>query len=301
MNALGTQISLYLENIISAQSAVSACKKSSNSIFSAMNIYDPKLHEIWPEAKERQGRKMVLPIPAHLEAFIEGYFEINHQEQAGRISMILPDLSPHIIAYKCEGEDEYRLSLVGPRSSAIIVNRRPRLHTLIIRFKPSALSFFTSENIQALKDKSFPLEEVLCSITGGHPLSNGQVILGGLGRSIRKEAFGKNSPHQLARAFLGLVKAEKGPFKVKEAAKRLGCSDRYLRKALSETTGMGPLFAIRLERLKHSLILRQVHTHYNWSDIAHLSGYYDHAHMVEEYQALLHRAPTQLFRFFQGG
>lgn len=263
-----------------------------------MNKYDSKLHEIGPQPKELPGAKVVLPVPPSLQPYIEGCFELN-QQQGNGISMILPDLSPHIVAYKCKGQDQYRLSLVGPRSKAVLVNRRPRFHTLIIRFKPTALPFFMKDAIHTLKDSSFPVQSVLKSFSADQDLTEVS-LRDHFTRLISPAPVPLSAAQLLSRAYLTLVESRRGQLKVKEAANKLGCSDRYLRKSMAETTGMSPLFAIRLERMRQSFLFRQQFPLYNWSDIAHLSGYYDHAHMVEEYQALLKQPPSRLFRFFQG-
>jgi len=256
--------------------------------------YHPRLHEFWlsstcdPPIKE-------MAVPGRLNAFIEGIFELDHRQEATGRALILPDLNPHIVLAFEKISGNVGIKVIGPRSKAIYSHRQKREKTVIIRFRAAGLSFFTEKNIRELKNAAFFLNEVFNNFQlrrRKEPMLT--ELLDRLESLIAEKPPPGHSQRRLSNLFLDLVKKQQGQLKIKEAASTLGCSDRYLRKSLIHTTGMKPNFAIRLERLTRSFLYRQKHPNYTLSDIAHLSGYFDHSHMVDDYQAMMGKSPGQL-------
>ena len=71
-------------------------------------------------------------------------------------------------------------------------------------------------------------------------------------------------------------------------------SERHMRRLVREATGRGLKYFQRVLRLLHAVSLADTAAAPQWARIAAASGYYDQAHLVNEFRALTWRAPGQL-------
>lgn len=75
--------------------------------------------------------------------------------------MILPDLSAHLVVQKLP-DRKIKISLIGPRTTALFINREQRHQTLILRFHPTGLAAylpFLEQYLPAYLDGKSTLEE----------------------------------------------------------------------------------------------------------------------------------------------
>ncbi len=264
-------------------------------------MYHKGLHEIWLNKIPNVGKGTTLAVPMDLAPILETCYELKNPAGRPTSTIILPDSCGHIVVYRHRRNKSLQFSLIGPRSKAIQLNRKNRAHTLIFRFNAVGLSFLTKKSVQELSDLSLPLNEWLPDFyfePGGADdfQSIQEFILKELRKRLESSLSEFGVKQQLSWRFFQLVKLQQGKIKVKEAAKALGCSERYLRKVILHTTGLSPNYIIRIERMTQSFLLRKKYSNYTWSDIAHMAGFFDHSHMIEDYQALLGRSPGNIFR-----
>ncbi|WP_186169720.1 helix-turn-helix domain-containing protein [Burkholderia gladioli] len=69
-----------------------------------------------------------------------------------------------------------------------------------------------------------------------------------------------------------------------EVAARLGISERHLRRMFIETVGMSPNVFSRLMRFSRATDLARADRRKNWASIAAETGFYDQAHLIEEFR-----------------
>jgi transcriptional regulator GlxA family with amidase domain len=81
---------------------------------------------------------------------------------------------------------------------------------------------------------------------------------------------------------------------VSAVAVALGVSERQLRRVFHEIVGMSPKAFARLARFRRAL--RAVHddSRLSWAAIAAATGYYDQAHLIEEFRAIAGVTPRSL-------
>lgn len=75
--------------------------------------------------------------------------------------MILPDLSAHLVV-QILPDGKIKMSLIGPRTTALFINREQRHQTLILRFHPTGLAAylpFLEQYLPAYLDGKSTLEE----------------------------------------------------------------------------------------------------------------------------------------------
>jgi AraC-like DNA-binding protein len=81
-----------------------------------------------------------------------------------------------------------------------------------------------------------------------------------------------------------------------ERARALGVSSRHLRRAVRATTGRGPKRFHRVRRLQHAVSLAEAGTdrRLGWAGLAVDAGFYDQAHLIQEFRELTGATPLEL-------
>ena len=97
------------------------------------------------------------------------------------------------------------------------------------------------------------------------------------------------APHLALEAAGRLAQAN-----VSRVAADLGVSERHLRRVFREAVGMGPKEFARLARFHRALRAAQQHGRANWAAIAAAAGYYDQAHLIDEFRAIAGVTPRIL-------
>lgn len=93
---------------------------------------------------------------------------------------------------------------------------------------------------------------------------------------------------------LALVAAEKlASARITEVADELGVSERHLRRVFREATGVSPKAFARLARFHRALAAARAGRH-SWASIAAATGYYDQAHLIDEFRAIAGATPRVL-------
>ena len=81
---------------------------------------------------------------------------------------------------------------------------------------------------------------------------------------------------------------------VKAVAADLGVSERHLRRVFHQTIGVTPKSFARLARFHHALRTAHENHHTTWANIAAATGYYDQAHLIEDFHAIAGVTPRTL-------
>ena len=99
---------------------------------------------------------------------------------------------------------------------------------------------------------------------------------------------------QVANGAAELIRASGGDVALSRVARRLGVTDRHLRRVLRVATGIGPKQFHRVHRLNHAVAAADRCTRPAWAQIAAEAGYFDQSHMIQEFRAIAGRAPGEL-------
>ena len=81
---------------------------------------------------------------------------------------------------------------------------------------------------------------------------------------------------------------------VSSVAVDLGVSERHLRRVFRDAVGMSPKQFVRLARFRRALRAARQDSRLNWASIAAATGYYDQAHLIEEFRAIAGVTPRAL-------
>lgn len=77
-------------------------------------------------------------------------------------------------------------------------------------------------------------------------------------------------------------------------AERLGVTARHLRRAFTESVGIGPKEFARTVRLQRAV--RTAATSNDWARIAADAGYYDQAHLIADFREFLGLTPSAFLK-----
>jgi AraC-like DNA-binding protein len=163
---------------------------------------------------------------------------------------------------------------------------------LAVRFRPAMAAGFLSE---PLTDQLLPLE----SLWG----ANARRLYDQLAnsRSIDQAIQILESHIQATPAISPTQKAidhmvrQNGQVSIDELANSAGLSARQFRRQCLALTGLTPKRLCRVIRFRHAV--SQIHGQPGWANLAQECGYYDQAHMINEFRELGGSTPCD--RFFQ--
>lgn len=234
-----------------------------------------------------------------LQPWVDSYIILKHRKDGIKdphLWTIMPDCSGYLIFHLLT--DCSRLSLVGPRSVFKDINRRKRVLTLIVKFKPWGLSGILPFPTSELKDTSIPLSQIF-----GYPAINlkyklEELVRSGDVRSCLKEVesfmqehlAGKKSNPKMER-ISKLISTSCGSISIRKIADEMGFSDRYLRKVCSLEVGLSPKRYTMITRITGIVQGIDEGSVKDWTDLALSSGYFDQSHMIEDFNNLLGESP----------
>jgi len=262
-------------------------------------FYDKVYHELWAKETALELERFEMQLGWQHALGIERLLVVDNLSNIWSPTIILPDLSPHIIIHCLQG-GRFRIRLVGPRSKAITINHQRRSTTYIVRFFPLALNSFLAFPTSELLDSGCDLaevmdEEAISSMEQTLIAGDKEQVVQLIGQFLSNLYFFRKKSKAYASGFIKLLHEEVEPLSVRASANRLGISERYLRKVVQAELGVSPKTAIKIDRFQKSLTYSEQEHQVGWAQIACQSGYYDQSHLIDAYQELLGKSPGQIF------
>lgn len=211
------------------------------------------------------------------------------------------------VAFRCLRDREGRVSeprvvLHGPVTTPRLFRPPPGLHLEGVRLKPEWCPDLLDLEPRDHADAERDLREVAPRRARAlrprlADTRSSREALGILLDEIRRLlAAARPSPAALL-AHAGL-EAIRGPHRhtldLAGLAGELGISPRHLRRVIRERTGMGPKQVQRILRLGGAVVEADRLPRPSWARLAVASGFYDQAHLIQEFRDLTERTPTRL-------
>jgi transcriptional regulator GlxA family with amidase domain len=81
---------------------------------------------------------------------------------------------------------------------------------------------------------------------------------------------------------------------VNTVASDLGVSERHLRRVFHEAIGVSPKTFAKVTRFRRAVRAARAQAHASWATIAAAAGYYDQAHLINEFHAIAGVTPSAL-------
>jgi AraC-like DNA-binding protein len=191
------------------------------------------------------------------------------------------------------------LSVAGPRTRALFKHTSGVRRAVAVQLKPGWSTPLLGVAASALTDRIVPIEDLwgragedlrveLLTARSVHE------VLDRLGRAIALRTRQNVEPAsaRLARRAVRLLEGDE--VRVERVAAQLGVTARHLRRAFTESVGVGPKDFARSVRLQRAV--RSAATSTDWGRIATDAGYYDQAHLIADFHALVGLTPGAFVR-----
>jgi AraC-like DNA-binding protein len=186
------------------------------------------------------------------------------------------------------------LSVLGPRTRALFKHATGLARVVILQFKPGWSAPLLGVPSRVLTDRIVPLQDIWGH--AGDDLCAELVVARTLPEAVdrlshaialhTRETFEPASA-RLARRAVRLLEGDE--VRVESVAKQLGVTSRHLRRAFTESVGIGPKEFARTVRLQRAV--RGTATSNDWGRIAADAGYYDQAHLITDFRELVGLTP----------
>jgi AraC-like DNA-binding protein len=209
------------------------------------------------------------------------------------------ETAPHPNAYLVL--DEGKLQVSGVSRKRFVRVLADKGWAFGVKFRPGGMRVFVQRTMAELTDKVFPVEE----------------IFGVDAAALREEMLRTEAPEALANiafrflegrvgtvdarveqanALVDLILATPAITSVEHLARRSGENVRGLQRLFREFVGVTPKWVIRRYRLHELLARLQSGEELQWAALAQELGYFDQAHLIRDFKALVGRTPEEYRR-----
>jgi AraC-like DNA-binding protein len=186
------------------------------------------------------------------------------------------------------------LSIIGALTRARRKVARDVRFTVRATLSPLAAQSIVGTSLDAFTDRAVsldlvwgaPARRLLARVAALAPDAAARELAAVLGERARPGDLDRRVAHAAAR-----LRAGAG---VAEVARELEVSDRSLRRAFASRTGLTPKRYARIARLQR--VLAASHAGSDWARLATELGYFDQAHLVNDFRDLLGTTPAAYVR-----
>ncbi len=186
------------------------------------------------------------------------------------------------------------LTLLGPRRRALFKTKTGIARVISIDLKPGWSPQLFGVPASVLTERIVYLQDIwgtagaeLCDrLLETHDVED---ILDQMSHALASRAATIDEPAsaRLARRAVRLL--EHGDVRISSVANQLGVTSRHLRRAFTESVGIGPKDYARAVRLNR--VVRGVTAAADWGRLATDAGYYDQSHLITEFRELVGLTP----------
>jgi AraC-like DNA-binding protein len=216
----------------------------------------------------------------------------------------LPDGQMELVLQSSSESDW--LNVVGTRSRVLRKSSGPSdAFCVVVRFKAGGGYPFFGMPVSELTDQMVDLEQLWGAQCAElqDALGDASEPLGCLAateRALYERLHGPKlyEPSSAAgvRKAVRLIEHSMIVPEVDALARELGVSARQLRRAFAEVVGLSPKQYLRVVRFQRARRLSLREESLSWSQIASAVGYFDQAHMINEFRVLCGQTPAELSR-----
>ena len=246
-----------------------------------------------------------LPLPPDLADAIEALWIHETSGLQHVVHRVVPDAAVSLCFMGSRGSDgscgDARLRLIGPVTRPRPFTPRPghRMESVRIKLEWSLpllgvgpWEYADGEPLyaDARPDLAAPLEARLRATTKS---ADALALLVEFVRARRAQGVAAGT---LLAAGMESLRHYPGAPRVAELARRLGVSDRHLRRLVVDATGISPRHFARIQRFHALLRSADDAPRPAWSRLAAHHGYADQSHLIREVQDLAGTTPARLHR-----
>lgn len=111
---------------------------------------------------------------------------------------------------------------------------------------------------------------------------------------IGSKLLSDSSTQRVVRYAINRIYSTKGNININNLAEEIGYSPRYLHKQFDQHVGLSPKLFSRITRYQYSLFM--LLNNHSLMDVIRQTGYYDQAHLINEWKKIGNITPKQLLK-----
>ncbi len=235
-------------------------------------------------------------------------YSIPYGAPAGGQHFIIPETTLNIVFYRtfCRAgiNSNENIFLLGPVSTTTSFALAPGHELTAARIKPEWATYLLGIAPEDVTDLSVLLKDVCPPLAWAllpayEQNSDSTQLLQGLEESILGYADAKLADSHCfgyVSHAVELMRRSGGRVNQKSLAIHLGISDRQLRRSVRDMIGVTPKGFNRVTRFLKTVLHADANEVFSWSDLAVNFGYFDQAHLINDFKALSGLTPTQLMK-----
>lgn len=242
-------------------------------------------------------RHVRLAPSADLEPVVQHFWSVRWDLRGlpPRVQQVLPHPNVHLVFERGGG----RVYGVQPRRFDARLEGRGDVFG--VKFRPGGFRAYLGAAVAGLRGRMLPWQEIFGEAATGHEagllartddagrMACAEALLRAYRRPAAPEA-------QLAAAIVDDIAADRAVLQVDALAARHGMGVRALQRLFNEYVGIGPKWVINRYRLHEALERAQAGAAVDWTALAHELGYFDQAHFIGDFRAMVGCTPAQYRR-----
>ena len=196
--------------------------------------------------------------------------------------------------------EEPELLFIGPVRTPRLFTPPPGLHFEAVRIKLEWCLAVTGMSPGECTDLVVPLTNPsICGVRLLDDLSRSRSPARSLALLLdavrqRRDAIAASRECRLVHSALEEIRRDpSSELRLEAVARKIGISERHLRRMVLDVAGFTPKWLQRVQRLSRTLAAADLHSCPSWSRLAADHGYWDQSHLIHEVRALTGFAPTE--------
>ena len=250
-----------------------------------------------PRAGEKRFR-LSRHLPSHeLGFFVEHYWIVNWdlRDREPYLSENLPHPCVHLVV------EESGARVFGVQSEKFSYLLEGKGKVFGVKFRPGAFYPFLKSPVCRLTDGSIDIRDVF-GVEGEaleeaiHSLEDEAEMIELAETFIRERLPERDENVVTINRVVDLIAADREITKVDDLVSRLNLSKRTLQRIFSRYVGVGPKWVIRRYRLHEAADRLADGEVVDWPDMALDLGYFDQAHFIKDFKAIVGVSPAEYVR-----
>jgi AraC-like DNA-binding protein len=169
-----------------------------------------------------------------------------------------------------------------------------------VRFRPGGFRPWLGAPVRSLTDRTVPAAGVLGpaveDLAGALPGLDGPAAAGLVEAFLRRHRPAADGRVELVNRIVERITADGAVLAVGDVARPFGMSPRTVQRLFREYVGVGPKWVIKRSRLHDAVERLAAGEPADWARLARELGYFDQAHLIHDFKAMVGRTPAEYAR-----
>ncbi len=259
---------------------------------------------LWPASGEPDCVTAELTPEGPLSRYVQRIRIGRDDFPAPIVEHVLPDGAVHLFF---ELGDNVRALAMGATSAPTPVQLAGKLEQVGLQLRPGGVAAILGVPASALNGHVVPLTDLWGPVAndvlervGAAPVHARAAIIV---EALRERLASNEASDRRAAESVRRIIRSRGTMPVRDLADALGIGERRLEQLFRREVGLSPKALSRVTRFRATIDFVHEAPTRSWAEVAQACGFYDQAHLVNEFRALAGVAPGKLaeFGFLQDG